>query len=76
MRIYCIFREKQDHISAKTPEVLKLTTYSDKAIILGGFQKEKKEEKLNSCAKKENDKQVLAWKRRWVLNIKENFWNV
>ena len=43
MRIYCIFREKyEDYISAKTHEVLKLTTYSDKAIILGGCQKEKK----------------------------------
>ena len=70
MRIYCIFREKQeDYISAKTPEVLKLTTYSDKAIILGGCQKEKEEERLNSCANEENDKQVSPWKRRWVLNL-------
>ena len=47
--------------------MLKLTTYSDKAIILGGCQKEKKEETLNSCAKEENDKQVIPWKEGGCL---------
>ena len=67
MRIYCFFyffgEKQEDYISAKTPEVLKLTTYSDKAIILGGCQKEKEEQVMKNS--------TLVPKKKMIKKIKK-----
>ena len=72
MRIYCIFREKQeDNISAEAPEVLKLTTYSDKAIILGGCQKEKEEQVMKNSTLVPKKKMIKKKKKKKEGNSME-----